>query len=312
MEVSGNEIIVKFKNAAARTLPETFTGSDVVQLELSNSLVRLNKRFRVRNVKPLFKNFKAHRERLKALLKKDKALLTKREKRILQRLKRVPENATVPALDRIYKLQFALAPHEPIEEVLAAYNNDPGIEYAELNYIVSICKNPDDPLYPLQWPLNNTGQDYPASGHYNLPPGTPDCDIDAPEAWDIHTTSSEVIVAVVDTGVDYNHRDLQANFWVNSGEIPDNGVDDDGNEYIDDIYGYDFINDNGDPLDDHGHGTHCSGTIAARGDNGLDIAGVCPSWLSQAETGWNARIMALKFLNADGEGYTSDAVTAIY
>ncbi len=306
-----NEIIVKFKNAAAITLEEkTSAGFDAAQLELSDSLDKLNKKFRLRNVKPLFKNFKAHRQRLKALLKKDKAhrevsplgLLTKREKRILQRLKRAPEKATVPALDRIYKLQFALAPHESIQEVLAAYNNDPGIEYAELNYIVSICKRPDDPLYPLQWPLNNTGQDYPASGNYNLPPGTHDCDIDAPEAWDIHTASSEVIVAVVDTGVDYNHRDLQGNIWVNSGEIPDNGVDDDGNEYIDDIYGYDFINDDGDPNDDHGHGTHCSGTITARGNNGLDIAGVC----------WNAKIMALKFLDSDGEGYTSDAATAIY
>jgi len=143
---------------------------------------------------------------------------------------------------------------------------------------------------------------YPESGEYNHPPGTPDCDIDAPEAWDIHTGSSDVIVAVVDTGVDYNHRDLQANMWVNSGEIPDNGVDDDGNGYVDDIYGYDFINKDSDPIDDRGHGTHCSGTIAAEGDNGLDIAGVC----------WDGRIMALKFLGSDGYGNIDDAVTAFY
>jgi subtilisin family serine protease len=279
-----NEIIVKFKNTASASLEEkTSAGFDAAQFELPGSLDKVNKKFRLKNVKPLLKNFKAHRNQIKGLLNKDAALLNKKEKRILQRLRRAPQKATVPALDRIYKLRFALAPDESIEEVLAAYNKDPSIEYAELNYIVSICKNPDDPLYPLQWSLNNTGQDYPASGKYGLPPGTPDSDVDAPEAWDVHIGSSEVIIAVVDTGVDYNHRDLQGNIWINSGEIPDNDVDDDGNEYIDDIYGYDFLNNDNDPNDDHGHGTHCSGTIAAGGNNGLDIAGVC----------WNAKIMAL-------------------
>ncbi|MHC4647315.1 MAG: S8 family peptidase, partial [Planctomycetota bacterium] len=93
-------------------------------------------------------------------------------------------------------------------------------------------------------------------------------------------------MAVVDTGVDYTHRDLQANMWTDGG----------GN------YGYDFINNDGNPIDDHGHGTHCSGVIAAAGDNGLDIAGVC----------WNAKIMALKFLGSDGRGYIEDAVLAFY
>ena len=299
-----DEIIVKFKNTTARTLEEKIlTGSDVAQLQLPSSLGKLNKKFRLRNVKPVFKNFKAHRGRMKALLKKDKALLSKQEKRILRRLKRAGEKAAVPALDRIYKLQLDLEADQSIQEVLAAYNRDPSVEYAELNYIVSICKTPDDALYPLQWPLDNIGQDYPESGYYNPPPGTPDCDIDAPEAWDIHTGSSKIIVAVVDSGVDYKHRDLQDNIWVNQTEL--NGVadvDDDDNGYIDDIYGYDFINNDSDPIDDLGHGTHCSGIIAAGGNNGLDISGVC----------WNAKIMALKFLNAAGEGYTSDAVVAFY
>ncbi|MHC4462770.1 MAG: S8 family serine peptidase [Planctomycetota bacterium] len=299
-----NEIIVKLKNNVPITLEEKISiGSGVAHMELSASLDKLNKRFCLSNVKPVFKNFKTHRRRLKALLKKDKTLLTKREKRILQRLKQAGERAAVPALDRIYKLQLDLEPDQSIQQVLAAYNNDPSVEYAELNYIVSICKTPDDSLYSLQWPLNNTGQDYPESGYYNPPPGTPDCDIDAPEAWDIHTGSSKVIVAVVDSGVDYKHRDLQDSIWVNQTEL--NGaddVDDDDNGYIDDIYGYDFINNDSDPFDDLGHGTHCSGTIAARGNNGLDIVGVC----------WNAKIMALKFLDAEGAGYTSDAATAFY
>jgi len=166
-----DEIIIKFKDTVARTLEEEImTGSDAAQLELPGSLDELNKKFRLRNVKPLFKNFKAHRRRLIALRKKDKALLAKRERRILQRLKRASEKAAVPALDRIYKLQLDLEPDQSIQQVLAAYNRDRSVEYAELNYIVSICKTPDDSLYPLQWPLNNTGQDYPESGHYNPPP----------------------------------------------------------------------------------------------------------------------------------------------
>ncbi|MHC4693086.1 MAG: S8 family serine peptidase, partial [Planctomycetota bacterium] len=302
-DYASEEIIIKFKEPTASTIGEnTFDDPDVAKLDLSVSLGKLNKKFRLSGVKRLFKNFKANKERTKALLKKDKTLLTKREKHILQRLKRAPEKATVPALDRIYKLKFDLEPDESIQDVLTAYNNDPSVEYAELNYIVTIDSIPNDPYFSFQWSLHNTGQMYPESGKYNHPPGKFDADIDAPEAWDIHTGSSEVIVAVVDSGVDYNHRDLQPNIWINSGEIPGNGIDDDRNGYIDDIYGYDFINNDGDPYDDGAHGTHCAGTIAAEGDNGLDIAGVC----------WNAKIMALKFLGSGGSGKTSDALTAFY
>ena len=298
-----NEILVKFKEPVVKAVGEGITaGSDINRLQLPRSLDKVNKRFRLREIKPLFKNFKKHRARLEVLQRKNKAFLTKLEKHLLRRLGRVSGKAPVPALERIYKLKFDLAPNESIENVVAAYRTDRSVEYAELNHIVSTCMTPNDPLYPLQWSLNNTGQMYPASGKYNSPPGTPDCDIDAPEAWDEQTGSSEIIVAVVDTGVDYNHRDLLGNLWINSDEVPDNGVDDDNNDYIDDVYGYDFFNKDSNPIDDHGHGTHCSGTIAARGDNGADVAGVC----------WNAKIMSLKFLNSYGDGYTSDAATAFY
>ena len=103
--------------------------------------------------------------------------------------------------------------------------------------------------------------------------------------------------------MDYNHRDLQDNMWINETELNGAaGIDDDENGYIDDIYGYNFIYNNGDPMDDYGHGTHCSGIIAARGNNNCDITGIC----------WNTRIMALKFLGLFREGSTSDAVLAIY
>ena len=117
---------------------------------------------------------------------------------------------------------------------------------------------------------------------------TPNADIDAPEAWDIATDADDIIVAVIDTGVDYDHEDLADNMWVNEAEL--NGtssVDDDGNGYTDDIYGYDFCtygkSRDSDPDDDHGHGTHCAGTIGAVGNNDTGVVGVC----------WNVKIMAL-------------------
>jgi hypothetical protein len=212
--------------------------------------------------------------------------LTSRERRILRRLRRAPKGVPVPDLGGIYKIQLDLAPGQSLQEAVEAYQSDPGVEYAELNYVVSIDAASNDPLFPVQWPLENTGQMYPESGRYDPPPGTPDADIDADLAWDINTGSTEIIVAVIDTGVDYTHRDLAANMWTDA-----NG-----------LYGYDFINEDNDPMDDHGHGTHCAGIIAADGNNQFDIAGVC----------WNARIMALKFLNSNATGDASDAVGAVY
>jgi subtilisin family serine protease len=128
----------------------------------------------------------------------------------------------------------------------------------------SATSMPNDPRYGDLYGLNNTGQ----SG------GTPNADIDAPEAWHVTTGSRDVIVAVVDTGIDYNHPDLAANMWVNPGEIAGNGVDDDGNGFVDDVHGYDFVNNDGDPFDDQGHGTHCAGTIGGVGNNGTGVVGV--------------------------------------
>ena len=168
------------------------------------------------------------------------------------------------------------------------------MEYAEPNYIWYADEIiPDDPDFGLLWGLNNTGQ----SG------GTVDADIDAPEAWEIQTGSSDVVIAVIDTGVDYEHIDLIDNMWVNTGETPEDGIDNDGNGYVDDIHGINAITGSGDPMDDAEdvyHGTHCAGTIAAQGNNALGITGVS----------WSSKIMALKFLGPGG-GNTDDAIECI-
>ncbi|MHC4159165.1 MAG: S8 family serine peptidase [Planctomycetota bacterium] len=298
-----NEIIVKFHQNVTDSIEEQLhLKATDNRLTLSQDLDQLNTKYTVKEIKPLFKNFRQKRRQLKELQANNKTFLTKKEKRILSRLSRAPKDAKVPELDRIYKLKLDLDENQTIHEAVAAYNNSPHVEYAELNYIVSIYLSPDDPHYPIQWSLNNTGQYYPkAPGGFAQ--GTVDSDIDAPEAWDISTGNSRIIVAVIDTGVDYNHRDLHNNIWLNAAESNGvAGVDDDENGYIDDIYGYDFINKDPNPIDDHGHGTHCSGIIAAEANNALDIAGVC----------WDARIMALKFLGPDGYGNITDATEAFY
>ncbi|MEK6984396.1 MAG: S8 family peptidase [Nanoarchaeota archaeon] len=192
-------------------------------------------------------------------------------------------------LDRIYLL--SMKDDADMHTVIRELSNNPAVEYAEPNYIVRINAVPNDPNFGLLYGLHNTGQ----TG------GTVDADIDAPEAWDIQTGSNNVVVAVIDTGVDYSHSDLSANMWANAGEIPNNGLDDDSNGYIDDFRGWDFVNIDNNPMDDNGHGTHVSGTIGAIGDNGFGVAGV----------NWRVKIMPLKFLDAGGFGSSADAVLAI-
>ena len=195
-------------------------------------------------------------------------------------------------------LVLMTCPGRTTEEMLKHFKGHPDIEIAEPDYIITIDAMPDDTEFGQLWALENTGQ------VVDEEPSTPDADIDAPEAWDrLGATDAEVIVAVIDTGVDYTHEDIAANMWTNDAELNGTtGVDDDGNGYVDDIYGIDTCNGDSDPYDDHYHGTHVAGTIAAVTDNGTGIAGIT----------WNrARIMALKFLSASGRGATSDAEKCI-
>jgi serine protease len=178
-----------------------------------------------------------------------------------------------------------------VKSALEKLRKNPAVLYAEPDYIVHASVTPDDSSFADLWGMNNTGQ----SG------GVADADIDAPEAWDISTGSHDVIVGVIDTGVDHSHPDLMANIWSNPAEIAGDGIDNDGNGFIDDIHGINAITNVGDPMDDAGHGSHVSGTIGATGNNGLGVVGVNHS----------VSIIGCKFLNASGSGSLSDALTCI-
>lgn len=188
--------------------------------------------------------------------------------------------------------QMRLPDGVSVEEAVEYYKSDPDVEYAEPNYIVHIDSVPNDSYFNNLWGLYNTGQ----TG------GTADADIDAPEAWDLTTGSTEVVIAVVDTGVAYDHPDLVGNIWNNTSETScTDGIDNDGNGYIDDCNGWDFIGNDNDPADYNGHGTHVAGTIAANGNNSNGTTGVM----------WQAKILPLRFLGISGSGTTADAVSAI-
>jgi len=217
--------------------------------------------------------------------------------RVIKGVSAIAHSKTGAVVKREFKrlrgLQLVKLPkHKSIRQALKSYLKNPQIEYAEPNYIVHTAVTPNDTYFNNLWGLNNTGQ----TG------GTSDADIDAPEAWDLTTGSSSVVIAVVDTGVTYNHTDLSSNIWVNAEESScTDGIDNDENGYIDDCNGWDFIGDDNDPADYNGHGTHVSGTIAAVGNNSTGITGVM----------WTAKIMPLRFLGVSGYGTTADAISAI-
>ncbi len=178
-------------------------------------------------------------------------------------------------------MRVKLGPGEDMADAIAVHAGDPEIEYAQPNYIYRALNTPADAFYGQLWGLNNTGQTV-AAGSYatNNPPGVTGMDIDAEAAWDLRTDCSSVTVAVVDTGINYNHDDLSTNMWNGSPSYPN--------------HGYDFVANDNDPMDFNGHGTHVAGTIGAGGNNTKGTTGVC----------WNASLMAVRVLDAAGFGNT--------
>jgi subtilisin family serine protease len=182
---------------------------------------------------------------------------------------------------------------EETSDMLAVYQAYDEVEAVEPDYLVRADAVPDDPAYiaGLLWPLNNVGQQG----------GLPGADVQAAAAWDTLRSASNVIVAVIDSGVRYTHEDLGGNIWRNPAEIASNGVDDDHNGYVDDVHGINAITGSGDPMDDCGHGTHVAGIIGALGNNAIGTVGVA----------WQVQILPLKFMAADGQGSYSDAIECI-
>ena len=183
-------------------------------------------------------------------------------------------------------------------DTVAQYRALPEVEYAEENYEINIPDAVDSPLVPIfphdpqfneQWALANSGQRGGKEG----------ADISATMAWATTTGSEDVVVAVLDTGVDYTHEDLAPNMWTRP-ETMDPYQDSELGT-IDDVAGLNAIDNESDPMDDNGHGTHCAGIIGAEGENDIGIAGV----------NWKVQIMPLKFMNAGGSGTTKDAIEAI-
>ncbi len=275
-----DEIIVKFRTPMPDANGVESTPGD--KSGASQSLRAPGQRFRVREMRPILRDFDRRQAQLRSLGDLDQSLLTQKQRQLLRRQKRAAATGRRPELGNIYRVRLDLDAGESLDKVLAAYRSRADVEYAELNPIISVCVTPNDPSYADQWALSK---------------------IHAAEAWDTCRGSSDVVIAVLDTGVDYDHPDLQGNLWTNEAErvgLP--WVDDDDNGYVDDIRGYNFITYANDPRDDHGHGTAITGIIAAVGNNGTDIAGLC----------WTVRIMPVKVLGADGEGTAADAVPAIY
>ena len=152
--------------------------------------------------------------------------------------------------------------------------------HCDQNGVLTASVQPNDTYYSLLWGMQRMSM--------NL-------------AWDYTTGSSAIDVAIIDTGINYNHPDLMQNIWHNPGEIPGNGIDDDGDGVVDDYYGYNAITDSGDPMDDNGHGSHCAGTIGGVGNNGVGVVGM----------NWNVKLIGVKFLNSSGSGSLWDAVKSI-
>ena len=209
------------------------------------------------------------------------------------------------------RLQQWQVPQAQLEGLLQKLNTDPTVEFAEPNFTVYIDQYsqgpieqwtptaatsladdlPSDPAFYKLWGLNNTGQTR----------GSADADIDAPEAWKITTGSKDIAVGIIDTGIDYNHPDLVGNMWTNPNEIAGDGIDNDGNGYIDDIHGINTATGSGDPMDDHSHGTHVAGTIGATANNGMGVAGV----------NHHTNMIGCKFIKATGGGSIGDAIKCL-
>lgn len=216
--------------------------------------------------------------------------VTEEEKAVVRRMvggERITAYRVVPGLERISTIV-------DVPTAIMLLGGMDEVMYVEPNFVVRPAEESNDPSFGNQWGLENFGQVIRGVT------GKTDADLDMHDAWDVHTGSSSVTVAVIDSGAKLDHEDLAANIWVNTGEVPNNGIDDDGNGFIDDLVGWDFYDADADPTDLTGHGSLMAGIIGARGNNGLGITGVA----------WQCQMVILRVLGANG-GMVSDVILAM-
>lgn len=285
------EVIIKFN------LP-VFTGaSKKISKDGLTGDPHLNKLFQKWHVKGIKKVFKGLEEVMAKTNTTSAQVFQQIRQKFPSRSKRVPPNTPTIRLDNIYKLK--VPPDTDIIRLCLELKSNPNVAYAHPNYIFRINFLPNDPFFGSS---GSWGQSYDDLWGLKI--------IESADAWDF-STGQGVVVAVVDTGIDYNHQEIRDNIWINAGEdINNNGVmdaddfndlDDDGNGYIDDLYGWNFVHDNNDPMDGHGHGTHVAGTISASGNNEVGITGLA----------FNSKAMPLKGLDDEGYGVVTNEADAI-
>ncbi|EMK00514.1 MULTISPECIES: S8 family serine peptidase [unclassified Leptospira] len=202
-------------------------------------------------------------------------------------------------LDETGISQVELREGQSVEEALAEYSSHPDVEFVQPNYIYHASTSPNDPIYGQLWGMNNTGQVIATASYSGPPtnnPGTSGDDMRMESAWDVNTDCSNTIVAILDSGVNYNHTDLNENMWGSASCVSDKGV-----SLGSCSNGWDYADNDSNPMDLNGHGTHVAGTIGAKGNNGTGVAGVC----------WTAKIMAVRVLDQLGSGDTATIIKGI-
>jgi beta propeller repeat protein len=274
------EIIIKFKEKNAASIDRNINSQTMKPSPSQTglpSINTLNVKHKVKDIAPVFKELK---DKQLQTNKSYKQLFTDTQAKFSQRAKRAPKNVQIPNLTNIYKLELQDENADALA-ICEEYKQDSNVEYCEPNYIATAFALPNDtyvdPNQKGTWSTGAWAQAY--SNLYGLEK------IKMEEAWNITKGSPNVIVAVSDTGVDYNHPDLGGCLGITCKVIG----------------GYDFVNNDNDPMDDNGHGTHVAGTIAAKTDNNLGVAGVCP----------DCKIMAVKGLDGGGSGYDDDLAATI-
>ena len=277
------EIIVKFKGQLGDNASTVFSsGQSFAGITGSDNLDKLNIKYKIKKVTPLFKEL---HDRRKATGKTEDEIIEEVKAKFPERTKRAPKHPKLHGkLSATYVLNFD--ENSDIACACAEYAKDPNVEYAEPNYVMAVAGwqapvIPNDPQWINLWGLQKT---------------------DCPNAWTISKGSSTIIVGIIDTGIDPNHEDLVGNIWFNTKEIAANGIDDDLNGFVDDTWGWDFTGNDNNPLDGHMHGTHVSGTIGGRSNNGIGVAGI----------NWSVRLMALKGLSDAGSGFIDGLAKCVY